>query len=100
MNHPETAATYNNLGNAYQDAGDDGTAEWYYTQCLEIQKKVYGNVNPDIAASYNNIATVWVRQGRLKDAENLADIREQINSRDSKSAEATKSAEAVTLSDP
>merc|ERR1719231_874772 len=67
----ETAATYNNLANVYQDAGQNDQAEKYYGECLEIQKKVVGENSPDVAVSYNNIATILVRQHRLKDAEVL-----------------------------
>ena len=70
-NHPETAATFNNLGNLYQDAGDDASAEKYYRKTLEIQKAIYANDVPDTAATYNNIATILVRQSRLSEAQEL-----------------------------
>lgn len=71
--HPETAATYNNLGNVYQDSGDDDAAEKYYLKCLEIQKELFDKQTPgpELAASYNNIATILVRQERFQEAERL-----------------------------
>jgi len=71
--HPETAATYNNLGNVYQDSGDDEAAETYYNKCLEIQKQLFvgQTPGPELAASYNNIATILVRQERFQEAERL-----------------------------
>merc|ERR1719301_504649 len=67
--HPETAATYNNLGNVYQDSGDDDAAERYYMKCLEIQKELFDKQTPgpELAASYNNIATILVRQERFQE---------------------------------
>ena len=48
---------------------NDESAEHKKEVCLEIQKKIYGDVNPELSATYNNIATILVRQGRLAEAE-------------------------------
>ena len=64
-NHPDIAASYNNLGNVYRDKGEYERAIEYYKQSLEIMLKAYHDSpnHPDIAASYNSLGvTYYVKQ--------------------------------------
>merc|ERR1719379_367441 len=99
----------------------------FFVECLEIQKQVVGENSPDVAVSYNNIATILVRQHRLKDAEaltvkaidvvkaagipeghperkvyeeNLEEIHEQIKAHDEAAEQAAQKVESQSPSTP
>jgi hypothetical protein len=36
----------------------------YHQKSLEIKKKVYGEMHPDVAMSYNNIGSVYGNLGK------------------------------------
>ncbi len=39
-----------------------------YKKCLKIEKTHYGNNNFNLATTYDNIAVVYDKQGKLKQA--------------------------------
>ena len=63
LEHPDTAATYNNIAGVYSRQGDYPKAlEWFH-KALVISEKVLGLEHPSTATTYNNIAFVYSRQG-------------------------------------
>jgi len=68
--HPDTAASYNNIGLLYHDQGDYPQALNYYQKALAIHKKVLGVEHPDTARSYNNIGALYHNQGNYPQALN------------------------------
>ena len=61
--HPYTATTYNNIGEAYRSQGDYPKALKYHLNALPIREKVQGKEHPDTATSYNNIGMTYFNQG-------------------------------------
>jgi len=61
--HPNTATTYNNIGELYMMMGHNNRALEYYSKALSIYESILGNVNPDLAFTYNNIGLVYVNKG-------------------------------------
>lgn len=80
-NHPEIAASYNDLGLIYS-ATDALQARSYYEKAFEIYKKVYGEKHPKIAIAYANIAITYKAEKKYEDAlkqlENATSIWESI----------------------
>ena len=62
-NHPDAAASYNNIGAAYQYKGDYDAALVYYMKALNIKKQIFGENHPSTAISYNNIGDVYHHKG-------------------------------------
>ena len=60
--HPDTAATYNNIAGVYDSQGDYPKALEWYQKALAIDEKVSGKEHPDTATTYNNIAAVYGSQ--------------------------------------
>jgi len=80
--HPNTAATYNNIALVYDSQGEYVKAlEWYET-ALVIREKMLGNEHPDTAATYSNIANVYDHLGNFANAlewhEKALDIYEKV----------------------
>ena len=63
LGHPDTAATYNNIGLIYWAMGDYVTALEYYQKALGVFEEVLGLVHPSTAATYNNIGSVYQTMG-------------------------------------
>ena len=59
LEHPSTAASYNNIGFVYNLLGDYDKALEYYSKALAIREKVLGREHPSTATSYNNIGSVY-----------------------------------------
>ncbi len=57
-NHPEVAASYNNIGLIYGTEFPD-QAQKFYRNALTIYKDVYGETHPKIANTYNNLAIIF-----------------------------------------
>ena len=54
-NYPDTATSYNDIGNAQSKLGDDSSALQSHQGALEILCKTLGENHPDVATSYNNV---------------------------------------------
>jgi serine/threonine protein kinase/uncharacterized protein HemY len=68
QNAPETATALNNLGQAYQLAGNLSTAEELYKRGLSIRDKTLGKTNPLLADSYECLAAVYSQRGKITEA--------------------------------
>jgi tetratricopeptide (TPR) repeat protein/class 3 adenylate cyclase len=69
--HPDTAASLNNLANVFLAKGEFSLAEPLFLRALTIREKVMAAEHPDTAASLNNLAGLYQNQGRYEQAENL-----------------------------
>jgi len=49
-NHPDTAASYGNLGTLYDKSGEYEKAKEYYLKALQIRKDVFEENHPDTAS--------------------------------------------------
>jgi tetratricopeptide (TPR) repeat protein len=80
--HPDTAASYNNVASNLDEQGRSGEAEPLLRKALEIRERVLGTDHPDTATSYSNIASNLDAQGRYPEAEPLMrkalEIRERV----------------------
>ena len=61
--HPDTASSYENIGNIYDAKGDYDKGYEYHIQALNIRKKVLGEEHPDMAHSLNNIGAACHAMG-------------------------------------
>ena len=68
MEHPDTAASYNNIGTVHDKMGDYSQALECHFKSLKIREKVLGFEHPDTAASYNNIGTMYDKMGDYSQA--------------------------------
>ncbi len=57
--HPDTAASLNNLAGLYQAMGTFDQALPLYQRTLKIREKALGPEHPDTAASLNNLAAIY-----------------------------------------
>jgi tetratricopeptide (TPR) repeat protein len=62
--HPDTAASCNNVAFCLDRQGQHGNALPLYQKALEIRRKVLGEEHPDTASSYNNLASCLNAQGQ------------------------------------
>ena len=69
--HPDVAASLNNLALLYESQGRYTEAEPLLQQVLELRKRLLGQEHPDIAQSLNNLAFLYNSQGRYAEAEPL-----------------------------
>lgn len=69
--HPEYAASLDNLAAIYKALGRFEEAEPLLKQALEIRKKTLGENDPDYVISLNNLAGLYKATGRYADAEPL-----------------------------
>ncbi len=69
--HPNVAASLNNLAEIYRTQGKYGEAEPLYRRSLEIREKALGKEHPDVAASLDNLAALYFSQGKYAEAEPL-----------------------------
>ena len=70
-NHPDVAASLNNLALLYYNQGRYSEAEPLYLQALDLRKQLLGEHHPDVATSLNNLALLYLYQGRYSEAEPL-----------------------------
>ena len=80
--HKNTAVSYNNIGEVYNEQGDYDKALEYHQKALLIREKVLGTEYPETATSYNNIGVVYRKQGKYDKAwechRKAMDIREKV----------------------
>ena len=69
--HPEVAATLNNLAGLYRSQGRYEEAEPLYQRDLAISEKALGPDHPSVATTLNNLAGLYRSQGRYEEAEPL-----------------------------
>jgi Flp pilus assembly protein TadD len=69
--HPDVAASLNNLAGLYDSQGRYSAAEPLYGQSLEILERQLGADHPAVAVSLNNLAALHRTQGRFSKAEPL-----------------------------
>ena len=69
--HPDVAASLNNLAALYQSQGKYDEAERLYRRALANQEMVLGPAHPHVGTSLNNLAAVYQSQGKDGDAEVL-----------------------------
>jgi tetratricopeptide (TPR) repeat protein len=78
--HPDVAASLNNLAALYRAQGRYSEAESLFVRSLDILERQLGADHPDVAQSLNNLALLYRAQGRYSEAESLyvrsLDIRE------------------------
>ena len=68
-NHPDVAASLNNLAELYQTQGQYAQAEPLYKRSLAIMEKALGPNHPDVARSLVNMAALYRKIDRIKEAE-------------------------------
>ena len=67
--HPEVAATLNNLAALYCSQGRYAEAEPFLRRSLAISEKALGPDHPSVATTLDNLAGLYDRQGRYEEAE-------------------------------
>ncbi|WP_375452924.1 tetratricopeptide repeat protein [uncultured Nostoc sp.] len=69
--HPDVAASLNNLALLYYSQGRYSEAEPLFIQALALRRKLLPEEHPDVATSLNNLAVLYDYQGRYSEAEPL-----------------------------
>ena len=84
--HPDVAASLNNLGLLYSSQGRYSEAESLYLQALSLWRQGLGEEHPDVATCLNNLAEIYRFQGRYSEAEPLylqaLELRRQVLGKD------------------
>jgi tetratricopeptide (TPR) repeat protein len=62
------ASSFINIGAVYAGKGDLENALCQFQKALEIQTRVFGSDHLDVAASCNNIGSVYYSQGKYEEA--------------------------------
>src|SRR5262249_53334502 len=100
--HPDTAASVNNLAMLYYDTGAYAQAEPLHRRALAIREKVLGPEHPNTATSLNNLAVLYWAQARWAEAEASMERSVSIEESNARSIlalgdESRKRAHAATL---
>ena len=69
--HPDVAASLNNLAELYRAMGRYADAEPLYKRSLKIDEQTYGPDHSEVATDLNNLATLYQAMGRYAEAEPL-----------------------------
>jgi tetratricopeptide (TPR) repeat protein len=77
--HPDVAASLNNLAGLYRDQGKYEQAEPLCEQALQIRRQVLDERHPDVAQSLNNLAVLYQDQGKYEQAERVFEQALQIS---------------------
>ena len=80
-NHPDVAATLNNLALLYKAQGKYAEAEPLYKQALKIVEKALGPEHPDVATTCENMAGLYRQIGKEDEAEILETRARKIRSK-------------------
>jgi len=70
-NHPDVAASFNNLAELYRRQGNYAEAEPLYQRSLAIIEKVFGPEHPLAAGILYNLAELQLNQGNYAEADSL-----------------------------
>ena len=73
--HPEVAATLNDLGNAHGDLGDYRTKKDFLERVLKIEEQHFGADHPEVAATLNDLGNA---HGALEDPRTKKDFLERV----------------------
>ncbi len=68
-NHPDYAASLNDLGLLYFNMGEYSQTEPYYLKASEINKAVLGERHPNYASTLNNLGSLYSKLGDYSKAE-------------------------------
>ncbi|MBK9367396.1 MAG: tetratricopeptide repeat protein [Deltaproteobacteria bacterium] len=66
--HPDTAASYDNVGGTLSALGEHRKALEMATRALDLRRELLGERHPDTAASYNNVGGTWSALGEHRKA--------------------------------
>ncbi len=66
--HPDVAASLNNLATLYEAQGKYAAAEPLYKRSLGIWEKALGKDHPDVATALTNLAGLYKAQGKDEEA--------------------------------
>ena len=80
--HPEVAATLNDLGNAHGALGDPRTKKDFLERVLKIEERHFGADRPEVAATLNDIGNAL---GRLSHKERIMERASIFKARSSNS---------------
>ena len=69
--HPNVAASLNNLALLYKTQGQYAQAEPLYKRALQIKEKALGPDHPSVVTSLNNLAALYRATGRNLEAQKL-----------------------------
>ena len=69
--HPNVAASLNNLASLYEDQGRYADSEPLFKRSLAIREKALGPDHPDVARTLSNLGSLYTNQGRYAGAEPL-----------------------------
>ena len=76
--HPDVAASLNNLAELYRIQGDYAKAEPLHKRALAITEKALGPDHPDVATSLENLAKLYRDTNRPAEAEELEQRAKEI----------------------
>jgi tetratricopeptide (TPR) repeat protein len=79
--HPNTAASLNNLAERYRAQGKYAEAEPLYKRSLEIMGKALGPNHPNVVTVMGNMAKCYREMGKEDEARRLESRAKQIRSR-------------------
>jgi tetratricopeptide (TPR) repeat protein len=71
VDHPDYAASLNNLASLYRSMREYAKAEQLFNQAMEIRRKALGVDHPDYAISLDNLAGLYRSMGEFAQAEPL-----------------------------
>jgi tetratricopeptide (TPR) repeat protein len=69
--HPDTASSYNELGEVLGDDGRLTESEAMHKRAAGIRLKALGDRHPETASSYNDLGVVLRDQGKLNESESM-----------------------------
>lgn len=61
--HPDVAASLNNVGVTFTHQGKHGEALDFYQRALYMRRNLFDDDHPDVAASLNNMGIAYTKLG-------------------------------------